>query len=542
MAQSHVRASTQWQKDVQLARVARILEIPTAYAYGMTTALSGALMERYKSGDVRLLSNDEIERSAGWEGEKGAFASAILDNYVDGRGVILRWSEVAEPILKEREANLNRVTRFRERMRQAQDEKVDDFITKGSGVNGAKPLDSASPSASPAPNADTADIPRKATAKKSTRTVGTDVEKPHATAPGVRVSAPPPPATVPPTNVPPKIPKSQLAVMRDKGPVMQPSEGSMISYLANHAPDSPLAEFVMGDSVMGDAAPLQSPLQSALRNALHSRAVVQDLEPETGSSQEQRSNPTDHLVPATFILERARVTARLSVVVAMMLGIPVEGVAERDDLVAMYGEGVNTMWKTVGLFLAKFYEQDSENRLVQILNEMILCMTPEGLWTPSGAKVAHVTGRALASVLEETTRKPPQHFSAAWAYTLRKLESGRANLALGKDGLTDTERASERQKREERVIAPEVRRVMDGMVGPWRRRSVTGKADEERTALRWMLGNDALKLELAELCEKTFASWRQDLPNLETVKNNWVKQEALKRWRAAGRPLPLPPR
>ena len=225
-----------------------------------------------------------------------------------------------------------------------------------------------------------------------------------------------------------------------------------------------------------------------------------------------------------------------------MLGIPVEGVAERDDLVAMYGEGVNTMWKTVGRVLAKFYEQDSENRLVEILNEMILCMTPEGLWTPSGAKIAHVTGRALASVLDETTRKPPQHFSAAWAYTLRKLESGRANLALGKDGLTDTERASARQKREDRTIAPEVRRVMDGMVGPWRRRSVTGKADEERTAVRWMLSNDALKLELAELCEKTFASWRQDLPNLETVKNNWVKQEAVKRWRAAGRPLPLPPR
>lgn len=146
MAAGHVRAPLKWQTDGPLNRVASLAGVAPVHAYGLVTALTGYLMDVRKSGDLRTLSADDLESAAGWTGEPGTFAHAVVNNYVDGRGVILRWAESAEPILREREQNTARVNRFRQKMRESQEAKVDQFIAGGS-ANGEHPLPSASPSA-----------------------------------------------------------------------------------------------------------------------------------------------------------------------------------------------------------------------------------------------------------------------------------------------------------------------------------------------------------------------------------------------------------
>jgi hypothetical protein len=232
----------------------------------------------------------------------------------------------------------------------------------------------------------------------------------------------------------------------------------------------------------------------------------------------------------------------MTALTAIILGVPSEGVAEKDDLVAVYGAPAEQTWTRVARFFAKFYWTEPEARLLEVANQLILTMSAEGIAAPSGGRIANVSGKALFAAMNETVQRPPNNRAAAIVFVLKKLEQGRANLELGKDGLTPTERRSAEQKREERTIAPEVRRLMDAGTGMFARRAVTTKTDEQRTALRWLRSNVAVRQELAESCERQFATWRQDLPNLDTIKDNWLKAEALKRWRALGRPIPLPPR
>jgi hypothetical protein len=220
----------------------------------------------------------------------------------------------------------------------------------------------------------------------------------------------------------------------------------------------------------------------------------------------------------------------------------------KSEMVAMYGVTAGTkmgaqwdaMWKTLSTFVHKFYREAGLDRAEEVLTEMVLCLSPEGILSPTGVRLANVPGPVLYAVIEETVRKPPTKLASAWPFAMRKLERGKANLELGPDGKTPTESASDRYKREDATIAPAVRRAMDGMTGHMARPRVTTKADEERTALRWMRGSVAVRQELAEACEKNFSGWDQRLPGLDAVKENWIKAEALKRWRAAGRPLPMP--
>jgi hypothetical protein len=212
--------------------------------------------------------------------------------------------------------------------------------------------------------------------------------------------------------------------------------------------------------------------------------------------------------------------------------------AERDD--AMWKSLPE--WRTLSTFVHKFYREAGLERIEEVLTEMVLCLSPEGITSPTGVRLANVPGPVLYAVIEETVRKPPTKLGSAWPFAMRKLERGKANLELDPEGKTRTEAAAERYHAQDRVIAPAVRAMIDGMVGALARKTVTTKADEQRTALRWMRGSVAVRQELAEACEKNFSGWDQRLPGLDVVKENWVKAEAVKRWRAAGRPLPMPPR
>jgi len=213
----------------------------------------------------------------------------------------------------------------------------------------------------------------------------------------------------------------------------------------------------------------------------------------------------------------------------------------KDMLIESYGDDARDAWVSVGRFLERFYG-DSQTDALDIANKLILTMTPKGVAARPGVRISDARPRSVLLAIEETLRKPPTVPKAAYTFVLRKLENSKANLELGGDGMTETERASVRHAREDAKIAPAIKQAIDGMTGPWRRRPTTGRADEQRTALRWLHGSTAVRQELAEACEKNFASWNQRLPGLDTVKENWIRAEAVKRWKAAGCPLPMPPR
>lgn len=231
-----------------------------------------------------------------------------------------------------------------------------------------------------------------------------------------------------------------------------------------------------------------------------------------------------------------KVYQRMMELTAALIGSP-----DADSASLLDDARAGRAYDEVKRFLYKFYDNAPQSRLVEILTEMLLALSPSGIVTPSGVRLANVSPDALRYAIVETTEHPPRVFASAWPFAMRKLESGKGNLALGGDGLTGTERASRRHHAEDARIAPEVKRLVDSVGGSIGRRPVTTKADEQRTALRWMAGSAAVRSELAEACEATFRGWRQDIPGLDVAKENWVRAEALKRWRAAGRPLPMPP-
>lgn len=571
MAKSHVRAPVLWQTDHALARLAEILGIPTAHAYGVVVALTGHLMERHKHGRLRDVPSPEIESAVGWEGEPGALASALLDNYVDGRGVLRDWEETAAPILREREANNARVKQFRERQREAQGKRADEWVrrqsqeitvssedlphpgivvdhgdgnvyrhmppkgTKGAGGNGSTSLNSASPSdvianSHRAPPAPPPSRPNNGTPPADR------------TAPGVRQSRENTAVT--------RDTSSHRDVTRDAPGSPQPSpEPPTSSGYPHQSTSSDVG------SVMRDSNALQSHVENCVENSVTRYAPLaraafkdldlKDLDQKQELDQEQRSVRTDGTGTATISLEQANLGAKIIALIATILGVPVERFAGRDVFEISTGrdEAAKSALATVTRFLHKYYPDTQRELVVGIVNEMILTMTPEGVRSPSGARVASVRGESLVYALQETLTRPPKQPGSAWPYTLRKLESGRANLELGPDGQTLTERLSERGRAVDRQIAPAIRATIDSLTGSWAgRKTVTTKADEQRTALRWIKGEPLVRQEIAEACEQNFRSWDQSLPGLDDVKDNWVKAEALRRWRAADRPLPMPPR
>lgn len=231
----------------------------------------------------------------------------------------------------------------------------------------------------------------------------------------------------------------------------------------------------------------------------------------------------------------------MTLLTSALLGIPVEGEAGIDDLVRDYGVQVREVFTDVSRFFAKFYG-GRPAKAVDVLNEMLVSLSPEGIESPGGVRLANVKRSALLEAMVAVTKRPPRSAAAAWPYVMRILENGRGNLELGSDGLTNTERASERWRRAASQIHPAVKRAVDEAGGAIARRRTTSRADEERTAVRWMLSRDDVKLQVARASDRQFRDWRQDLPGLDRAKDNWAKAEAVRMWKAAGRPLPLPRR
>lgn len=522
MTPSHVRALTRWQSDAPLIRVAQMLGVAPAHAYGLVVALTGYLLEG-KSGELRRIDPAEIERAVGWEGEPGRLAAVLTDNYTDGRGVLLHWEETAGPILRDRAANYARVQTYRARLREAQDKAADDFARGnrsvngrlGTGGNGAGDVESASHdrAASPAPPAAAAPDPTRA---RATPPASDQTPQEH----GVTRDA-----------------RSVRDVTGDRPDAHIASTPKSRRYDRSPQNGSSNVENVTGDSVMGDSHPLQS-------HALHraSRAVVQDLEPETSSQPVQRSQTQASNTAVEFSDGTpTRVELKMTLLTSALLGIPVEGEAGIDDLVRDYGVQVREVFTDVSRFFAKFYG-GRPAKAVDVLNEMLVSLSPEGIESPGGVRLANVKRSALLEAMVAVTKRPPRSAAAAWPYVMRILENGRGNLELGSDGLTNTERASERWRRAASQIHPAVKRAVDEAGGAIARRRTTSRADEERTAVRWMLSCDDVKLQVARASDRQFRDWRQDLPGLDRAKDNWAKAEAVRMWKAAGRPLPLPRR
>jgi hypothetical protein len=101
-------------RNAKVYRLADTLNIKIAETVGCLILFWGSVLEQREDGDVSLWTNTEIERYAGWEGEKGAFAKALYKkenpfiDIIEEKKLVHGWLDFAGRYLIKRYGTANR--------------------------------------------------------------------------------------------------------------------------------------------------------------------------------------------------------------------------------------------------------------------------------------------------------------------------------------------------------------------------------------------------------------------------------------------------
>jgi hypothetical protein len=103
-----IRVASRISQDVKIWRLAELAECDAYKAVGHLVDLWGAMTEQAKDGDISRVSDAMLERWAGWDGRRGAFAAGVREILCDETGVVAAWEKYQGAAIREHEADRRR--------------------------------------------------------------------------------------------------------------------------------------------------------------------------------------------------------------------------------------------------------------------------------------------------------------------------------------------------------------------------------------------------------------------------------------------------
>jgi hypothetical protein len=98
-----------------VGRLVEALRVRPAAAVGYLVTLWGSISQHAEAGRIGALPDAQIERWAGWDGKRGAFAKWLRATHLDELGRPREWEEYQGALDRQREADRERRKRFRTR-------------------------------------------------------------------------------------------------------------------------------------------------------------------------------------------------------------------------------------------------------------------------------------------------------------------------------------------------------------------------------------------------------------------------------------------
>lgn len=116
-----IRVATGIKNDPRLAAMAEQLGTTIAHAVGLVVSTLCELPEHAKQGDVSAVPNLALERWAGWEGERDAYAFAFRTHMCTDAGVVSGWERHNGAAIRESDASRERARQWRDERRKKRD-------------------------------------------------------------------------------------------------------------------------------------------------------------------------------------------------------------------------------------------------------------------------------------------------------------------------------------------------------------------------------------------------------------------------------------
>lgn len=116
-----IRIATGIKSDPRLASIAEHLHVEIAHAVGLVVSTLCELPEHARNGDVCQVPNLALERWAGWDGERGAYAYAFRTWMCTDDGVVSGWERHNGSAMREAEAGRERAKQWRAERRKKRD-------------------------------------------------------------------------------------------------------------------------------------------------------------------------------------------------------------------------------------------------------------------------------------------------------------------------------------------------------------------------------------------------------------------------------------
>jgi len=124
----------------RVAALVAALGIEPVLALGHLVALSGKIAQHRPDGDIRTVPPVLLERWASWQGERGAFAAAVLSDLCDPPGILRDWLDTMGKLVAhaEKERRRKKVAYDRERLAREAEEQRDQLELEGSRGSSAE--------------------------------------------------------------------------------------------------------------------------------------------------------------------------------------------------------------------------------------------------------------------------------------------------------------------------------------------------------------------------------------------------------------------
>lgn len=116
-----IRIATGIKNDPRIASIAEYLHVEPYAAVGLVVSTLCELPEHARTGDVKEVPNLALERWAGWDGERDAYAYAFRTWMCNDDGVVCSWERHNGAAIREADAARERAKAWRDEKRKTDD-------------------------------------------------------------------------------------------------------------------------------------------------------------------------------------------------------------------------------------------------------------------------------------------------------------------------------------------------------------------------------------------------------------------------------------